>query len=271
MTTIYRELPGHLRKILGRVAQIARRGAHQSPFRRHLAPDEALALAKQISKIFGVAVLADEVQRVAAEVRRMEGLMIGRCAGDIEDYSLYYWIVRESARLPTAAPRAHAEIGVLFGGGLLLALHSLAVSGSSDWVLGIDSFEGYYGRRLDPITRRRVRKDVVLRNAAKVGLASPRLRLVPLRSEDPATIAEVSHYALASLWIDGDHSFEGTQRDWRNYSPMVAPGGYVLFDNYHDESWPEVGRFVDEVLLQNLEGWAIAGCLGRSLLLRKAT
>ncbi len=270
MTGRHPEVIRSIRAAISRVRRLTSPGIRVSPFKRHLTSDEALALAERVSDIFGVLVLPDEVQRVAAELRRIEGLMIGRIAGDVEDYVAYCCMVRESARVPTCAPRAHAEIGVLFGGGLLLALQALVSVGSSDWVIGIDPFEGYYGRRRDPTSNRRVRKSTVVKNAAKVGLAADRLRLVPRRSEDPAAIEEVSRYSLASLWIDGDHSFEGVARDWRNYAPMVSPGGFVLFDNYHDQSWPEVGRFVDDALLPHLQGWDIAGSLGRSLLLRRA-
>lgn len=58
------------------------------------------------------------------------------------------------------------------------------------------------------------------------------------------------------LFIDGDHSYEGVQRDWEAFSPFVQPFGLVIF---HDTLWnlrPDpalaradmgVPRFVDEL------------------------
>ena len=45
------------------------------------------------------------------------------------------------------------------------------------------------------------------------------------------------------LLIDADHSYEGVRDDFRLWSPLVAPGGLVVFDDY---LMPEVARFVDE-------------------------
>lgn len=45
------------------------------------------------------------------------------------------------------------------------------------------------------------------------------------------------------LLIDADHSYEGVRADFRLWSPLVMPGGLVVFDDY---LMPEVARFVDE-------------------------
>jgi predicted O-methyltransferase YrrM len=40
------------------------------------------------------------------------------------------------------------------------------------------------------------------------------------------------------LFIDGDHSYEGVRRDWAEWTPHVAPSGYVAL---HDAHWDGVG------------------------------
>ena len=45
------------------------------------------------------------------------------------------------------------------------------------------------------------------------------------------------------LLIDADHSFDGVKRDFRRWSPLVEPGGLIIF---HDYQMPDVARFVDE-------------------------
>lgn len=56
----------------------------------------------------------------------------------------------------------------------------------------------------------------------------------------------VKHYQgrpIRFLLIDADHSYEGVKRDFELWSPLVAPGGLIVF---HDYLMPEVARFVDE-------------------------
>ncbi len=52
------------------------------------------------------------------------------------------------------------------------------------------------------------------------------------------------------LLIDGDHSYEGVRDDFELWSPLVAPGGLIVF---HDYLMPdaEVGRFVDSEVRKN--------------------
>jgi predicted O-methyltransferase YrrM len=51
------------------------------------------------------------------------------------------------------------------------------------------------------------------------------------------------------LFIDGDHSFNGALNDFINYSPILSPGGYVIFDDYLDWRYsPEVKHAVDHIV-----------------------
>lgn len=52
---------------------------------------------------------------------------------------------------------------------------------------------------------------------------------------------------ISMLWIDGDHSYEGTRKDFDGWSPFVPSGGLVLF---HDAIDPEIGPFkvIEELL-----------------------
>ncbi len=47
------------------------------------------------------------------------------------------------------------------------------------------------------------------------------------------------------LVIDGDHSYEGVKNDFQRYRDLVVPGGYVVFDDYGNDNWPDVKRYVD--------------------------
>jgi len=62
------------------------------------------------------------------------------------------------------------------------------------------------------------------------------------------------------VFIDGDHTEEGCRSDWELWSPLVAPGGVVLF---HDATGPDAlpgPRAVFEGLFRTgdpLRGWRI--------------
>ena len=78
-------------------------------------------------------------------------------------------------------------------------------------------------------------------------------------------------YGLLSLWIDGDHSYEGLKADWEAYTPLVVPGGYVMVDNYGDAEWPGVAQFLDNEVLgdEDPEGWSVIYKAGRTVLFQR--
>lgn len=58
------------------------------------------------------------------------------------------------------------------------------------------------------------------------------------------------------MFIDGDHSYEGVQTDWRLWSPLLASGGVIaLHDSrsYEGRQIDHVGaaRFVQDVILKD--------------------
>ncbi len=188
--------------------------------------------------------------------------MKGRIAGDVQDYLLNFCLHDTASHQSTTAG-AHLEIGVLFGGSLILAMH--AVAGTEDTVIGIDPLEGYYGRSLyDPESGVPVIPRIVRGNIRKCGPKGVKWSLFQNYSQN---VAESIKVPLKVLFIDGDHSYEGVKSDWDLYSPKVVRGGCVLIDNYGDPNWPDVGRFVDTELPP--AGWSIICKLGRSVVLRR--
>src|SRR6185437_13459100 len=63
--------------------------------------------------------------------------------------------------------------------------------------------------------------------------APQKLKLLRGDSHDPKMLAAIEKILgdekLDLLFIDGDHTYEGVRRDWEMYSPLVAPGGLVVF------------------------------------------
>lgn len=56
------------------------------------------------------------------------------------------------------------------------------------------------------------------------------------------------------LFIDGDHTFEGCVADFLQFDRFILPGGYVIFDDYHQENNPDNG--VKMAVLKILSEWS---------------
>ena len=246
-----------------------RKLATLSLFRRYLSSNEAENLSALVSHTFEINITSKQIQEVAKWLRSTEKKMIGRIAGDIEDYILNYYMIYSASHIPSAKPIAHAEIGVLFGGSLLMMLHALRNSRSDHFALAIDPLDGYYGQNIDPASGLPVILENVISNVKHMGFGMEKVRIVKATSQSQEALDVAGSYSLATLWIDGDHSYEGVKCDWINYSPFVVSGGYILIDNYHDGVFTGIDKFVDEYLLPNISGWSVIAKINRSILFKK--
>ncbi len=73
-----------------------------------------------------------------------------------------------------------------------------------------------------------------------------------LRQMSYQAAAEWGHRAIDFLFIDGDHSWDGIARDWRDWSPRIERGGLVaLHDSRSVGERPDLDsvRFTTEVIL----------------------
>ena len=106
-------------------------------------------------------------------------------------------------------------------------------------------------------------------NVERFGFPRSQVEIVQHYSTETEAIDAVRELKVASLFIDGDHSYDGVKADWVNFSPFVIPGGYVLFDNYNDPNFPDITAFAHRELKNSSEGWCIVGSMNISLLLRR--
>ena len=128
----------------------------------------------------------------------------------------------EAALLERLAPgrRTVVEIGTYEGSSAVVFARAM----DRDATLHlIDSYEGnallFGWQGTERATRR-----VMERATRERG--GPRIEWHVARSTE---VAEGWSAAIDLLFIDGDHSEEGTRRDWDGFSPHVAVGGVVIF------------------------------------------
>lgn len=77
------------------------------------------------------------------------------------------------------------------------------------------------------------------------------------------SVMDMTEDHIDILYIDGDHSFDGVIEDWDNFSPGVAPQGFLIFDDYWDtQHSPQVKKAVDWIIEnRDMDGWEIIGSI----------
>lgn len=199
---------------------------------------------------------------------RVQECIKGRCAGSVADRLAQYAACLSYVKEQPGRDPAAMEIGTLFGGSCMLMLSAMKDEGRRGRVTCIDPMDGFYGRPAD-ITGVPVTAETFLSNLEAAGfdrdMADLRMRL----SQDPQAREGLAPGSVGVLLIDGDHSREAVLRDWETYREYVAPGGYVLFDDYGDPSWPEVAQAADNILAGLPSDWSRVGTLGTTLVLRR--
>jgi hypothetical protein len=113
----------------------------------------------------------------------------------------------------------------------------------------LDPLEGYYeATQLDPLTQLPVSQKMVETNLRRWSVPAERCTLIKALSTDQEVLKRLSDERYNYLLIDGDHSYAGVKADFDLYGPKVEPGGYLVLDDYGTPEWPDVTRFVDEVV-----------------------
>lgn len=144
--------------------------------------------------------------------------------------------------LQATPPKRSLEIGTNYGGTLFLLC---SLSPPDAQIISVDlpsgRFGGGYPRRKAPLFRRFVRGDQEL-HLLRADSHSPRTkeRVMQILDEEK----------LDYLFIDADHTYNGVQRDFEMYSPLVRSGGIVAFHDivtYKRETECEVEKFWDEI------------------------
>ena len=89
--------------------------------------------------------------------------------------------------------------------------------------------------------------------------------LTPIRKRSDQLGASELQTPLQFVFLDGDHSYEATRKDFDLVEPWVAPEGIIAF---HDcRYFKGVSRVIGEVLAAGQ--WAIAGYLGNLMWVKR--
>ncbi len=109
-------------------------------------------------------------------------------------------------------------------------------------IVAIDPHEGVFGlgdERAEPTL------DRLRRNLVNTGL-NDFVRVLVERSHDV-----VWSEPIGLLFVDGLHGYDDVSADFRHFEPHIVAGGLAAFHDYGASCWPDVTRFVDELMSSN--------------------
>ena len=97
-----------------------------------------------------------------------------------------------------------------------------------------------------------------------------KINLIQGSSYDDSTLKKFNELVneIDLLFIDGDHSTEGVQKDFMKYNKFMNKNGIIIFDNYGDPNWPGVKNGVDNINFEKYN-FEIVGEFGHSLIVLK--
>ncbi|HCN91965.1 FkbM family methyltransferase [Hyphomonas sp. UBA5107] len=214
-------------------------------FNRRLSKHHIHTLETEWRKRLSIPIAPATLGYMADRACEIERQLDGRLATSIEDILL--------RTLVAAAVRGKTvdvlEIGTLFATGAAIMFDTLDGRYEDVHFTLLDPLEGYYnGAQADILTGQRVDEHVVRKNLARVGMREDQYTLIKHLSTEPEAMTEAGKKEYDVLVIDGDHSYAGVKTDFENYADFVRVGGYIIFDDYASEDWPDVAEFVDSEL-----------------------
>lgn len=242
------------------------RGDGYVQFSRLIGDEYIKRVQDELGPRLGIKVTPKELRYLERKVQGIEELCEGRLATTAEDV-----VTRALAARSRAVDEIRVlEIGVLFGVGAAIMHTALSPFYRRVHLVLLDPFDGYYGAdHLDPLTGQRVTLAAVERNLARATIPREDVTILAGFSTDDA-VRERAREAgpYDAILIDGDHSYDGVRADFERYAEMLAPGGVLIVDDYGSKDWPEVTRFVDEVVAGD-ERFEKVGAISRTAIFRR--
>jgi len=140
----------------------------------------------------------------------------------------------------------YLEIGTLFG----FSMVNASRSSTKGKFVGIDLFETtgkiYVNDYTPDIRHRNLSIGKTTRLVETCNIHNHDIELILGNSTLDTTYDRAvnicSNYHL--MFIDGDHSYEGTLRDFLKYTPLLESGGYLLLD---DQDYPDIEAVIKTI------------------------
>ncbi len=211
-------------------------------FSRTLDKEDIQAFRSNWAGSLGLELKEARVGYLAHRACLLENKMRGRLATTIETIVLRSLVAMAVKRKDISI----LEIGTLFGIGAAAVYEAATDATETVHLTVIDPLDGYYGPGTpDLLTGARVDEKTLRQNWSQAPIPEESYTIIKHFTTDSAAIEAAKRRQYDVLIIDGDHSFGGVKFDFENYGPMVRPGGYIMFDDYDVQDWPDIKVYVD--------------------------
>ena len=215
-------------------------------FKRGLTTEDLHRLAAEWAPRLGLNLNTKALAYIAHHICLAEDTCIGRLSGNIETMLLRVMVARS-----VIEPNLEVlEIGTLFGIGVAMIHENCRGLFSRLHLTVIDPLTGHIGRHdtsyLDPLTKAPATRDTFIHNMQRMNIPKSDYTIIEKLSTEDEAIEQASKRRYNVLIIDGDHSRFGVTHDFHNYRHLVKRGGYIIFDDYDNPSWPGLTDFVDK-------------------------
>lgn len=103
------------------------------------------------------------------------------------------------------------------------------------WMVFTDEIyePSWYGTRVAQSEMDRRHRDVEARFSAEIA----RGEVEVMRAKSRDVVGTFADESLDFVYLDGDHSYEGTRFDTRAFAPKVKKGGFLVGDDYALDGW----------------------------------
>lgn len=204
------------------------------------------------------------IDYLALKAQQIEKNCVGRLATTIQD-AVARQLISECVR---GSSIKILEIGALYGVSLAILYNHAVTRFSEVKIICLDPFDGYYGMAVDALLNQPVNPLTFERNMSLANVPAADYSIIRRYSTDPMALEEINNHEFNLLIIDGDHSYDGVRFDFEKYFPLLADGGYVIFDDYNAKEWPGVQKFIDEDL-EKFKNLQYLGSFSRTAVGRK--
>lgn len=212
-------------------------------FSREMNPEDVKTLVNVWGQNLSVPLNEKTIYYMADRAGTVEKTMQGRLATSIENMTLRSVV----AMGVKGKDLSILEIGTLFGIGAGIMYDALAGQFNSVKLTLLDPLDGYYDNSSrDILTGQPVTEAVVRRNLSMLGIPNEQVSIIKRLSTDDEASDALKGSQFDVLIIDGDHSKAGVKADFEIYGPLVKRGGFIIFDDYGTNDWPDIKTYVDE-------------------------
>lgn len=146
--------------------------------------------------------------------------------------------------------RVVVDVGVWKGQSTITLANAMKLSGIDGCVIAVDTFLGspeHWSRLGGLFSRRNGRPDLYETFLANVHAAGLTDYVVPLPQTSVIAAAVLRHFNIRPqiVHVDAAHEYADVLRDVEDYWGLLAPGGFLIGDDY-DQGWPGVVQAAGE-------------------------